>query len=202
MKLKKLKNELWLPLSNGEGYLVSSFGRISDKSQSFALKQKVQNNGYLSVTLFIDGRRNSYLVHRLVAKTFLVNQDTSKNHVCHWDNDKTNNCVSNLRWATPSENMFDKTRHGTHSKWQSSKKFCPRGAILELPNLTQASVNVGHRVCWSCSLMNSKIFTDNKRKGIQYSVFEKQQIHDFFLEEIMSGKRQYETRTQVQNSHR
>lgn len=33
----------------------------------------------------------------------------------HWDGDPTNNCLDNLRWATVSENMSDKKRHGTDS---------------------------------------------------------------------------------------
>jgi hypothetical protein len=33
--------------------------------------------------------------------------------VAHWDGNKTNNTVSNLRWATKAENAADKHRHGT-----------------------------------------------------------------------------------------
>ena len=43
-----------------------------------------------------------YLIHRLVAETFIPNPD-GKPTVDHIDRDSTNNSLSNLRWATHSE---------------------------------------------------------------------------------------------------
>lgn len=43
-----------------------------------------------------------YLIHRLVAETFIPNPD-EKPTVDHIDRDTTNNSLSNLRWATHSE---------------------------------------------------------------------------------------------------
>lgn len=54
--------------------------------------------GYLRVK--IDGK--GYKVHRLVAETFIENPE-NKPTVDHIDRDKTNNNVSNLRWATMKE---------------------------------------------------------------------------------------------------
>lgn len=51
-----------------------------------------------------DGRKKRIKLHRLVAKAFIPNPD-NKPYVDHKDGDVHNNCVSNLRWATNSDNQ-------------------------------------------------------------------------------------------------
>ena len=46
-------------------------------------------------------------VHRLVALAFIDNPD-NKPTIDHIDRDKNNNCVENLRWATQSEQEYNK----------------------------------------------------------------------------------------------
>ena len=50
------------------------------------------------------GVKRVFLVHRLVAKTFIPNPDT-KLCVDHIDEHKINNSVDNLRWCTREENI-------------------------------------------------------------------------------------------------
>lgn len=49
----------------------------------------------------------TYSVHRLVAETYLENTE-HKPVIDHIDRDKSNNDVSNLRWATVKENALNK----------------------------------------------------------------------------------------------
>ncbi len=53
-------------------------------------------------------------VHRLVAMAHLPNPD-NKPVVNHIDGDKHNNSVSNLEWATYSENTINSVQRGTHN---------------------------------------------------------------------------------------
>lgn len=61
-------------------------------------------NGYYYVDIQEYGVAKKYAVHRLLAITFLLNPD-GKRTVNHIDGNKLNNSLSNLEWATDSENM-------------------------------------------------------------------------------------------------
>ena len=51
-----------------------------------------------------------YKVHRLVAETFLPN-DEDKPFIDHKNRNRSDNVVDNLRWCTPSENMRNTPLH-------------------------------------------------------------------------------------------
>lgn len=66
---------------------------------------------YNRVTLSKDGVTTRFLVHRLVALTFIKNPD-NKPFVNHIDNNTFNNNVSNLEWCTHEENMIHAQKQG------------------------------------------------------------------------------------------
>jgi hypothetical protein len=112
--------EIWVPAFRHEGlYEVSSFGRVRRSSASrmapagYILKSRLTWDGYVQYGLCKHQRYWHVKAHRLVAVSFLGLPPFSGAHVAHGDGDKTNNHVSNLRWATPIENEADKRRHGT-----------------------------------------------------------------------------------------
>lgn len=61
-------------------------------------------NGYQSIDLRIDNKYIRYLLHRLVAQSFIPNPE-NKPEINHKDGDKTNNHISNLEWMTKEENI-------------------------------------------------------------------------------------------------
>jgi len=71
------------------------------------LKLNIGNVGYPRVNLFKDKKPAMWLVHRLVAKAFLIGE---KEEVNHKDGDKKNNTLENLEWATPQENSLHSCR--------------------------------------------------------------------------------------------
>ena len=76
------------------------------------LKLQTDSKGYIYIVLArVDGKQKNRRVHRLVAEAFLPNPENKKfvNHK-HEDGDRTRNLVSNLEWATKSEDMTHKVR--------------------------------------------------------------------------------------------
>ena len=74
--------------------------------------------GYLGVGLCKDRKRRIYFIHRLVAQAFINNPD-NKPEINHMDENKENNCVSNLEWVTGKEN----SNHGTRNE-RIAKALC------------------------------------------------------------------------------
>lgn len=89
---------------NANRYLGKYHRMISIEREHY-IKPSNNGNGYLYVTLRIDGKRVHRYVHRLVAENFLE-KESGKDVVNHIDFDKTNNCVENLEWCTQKENIY------------------------------------------------------------------------------------------------
>jgi len=100
-------------------YGVTEEGEIySYKSQKF-MNPSLNSAGYLRVALTKEGVNLSTLkIHRIIAETFIPNPN---NYPCveHIDKNKTNNKISNLRWATRQQVNAKKTpRSNTSSKYK------------------------------------------------------------------------------------
>ena len=88
------------------GYTVYPNGDIMGK-RGWMLKPSKTNKGYLYVDIYIDKKRSAMKVHRLVALCYIPNPD-NKPEVDHiLSKEITNNNVSNLRWATRSEQCIN-----------------------------------------------------------------------------------------------
>lgn len=99
-----------IPIEILNGYKITKTGKIwSCKSNKF-LSPKIVN-GYFGIHL----RNNDYLVHLLVANTFLkpVNGKPFINHI---DENKENNNVENLEWVTQKENVAKHSKITSHER--------------------------------------------------------------------------------------
>ena len=115
MKQLRFICEEWLPCPGYEdSYQVSNLGRVRsiDRvsgsrpgiTKGKLLIQTPNRKRYLEVRLFKNSKSISKVVHRLVAKAFIINVNNFK-QVNHIDGNKSNNCVNNLEWITNSENQ-------------------------------------------------------------------------------------------------
>jgi hypothetical protein len=68
------------------------------------------NRRYLCVRLIRDGVRETRPVHQLVLEAF-VGPRPDGTLGCHWDDNRENNDLSNLRWCTPLGNAHDRARN-------------------------------------------------------------------------------------------
>ena len=98
--------ENWAKISNYDNYEVSTLGNVRNKKTNRDLK-KANIGGYYCVGLS-NKITKSFLVHRLVAQTFIENPE-NKAHVNHKDKNGLNNHLSNLEWNTPKENNIHKS---------------------------------------------------------------------------------------------
>ena len=92
------------------GYTVYKNGDILGK-RGCMLKPSKNNWGYLWVNIYIGKKKYTMRVHRLVALCYIPNPD-NKPEVDHiLSKEITNNNVSNLRWATKSEQAINRGIH-------------------------------------------------------------------------------------------
>lgn len=96
----------------GRKYMVSNYGKVVGARGE--LKQRLNRDGYLEVTVGDDGRRNSVRVHRLVAKLFVEGESETRNEVNHLDRNRANPRADNLEWATRHENVLHSAKVGRY----------------------------------------------------------------------------------------
>lgn len=112
-------NEIFKDINGFEGkYQISNMGNVKslDRLDSKGrivhgriLIHKKDGGGYHAVCLCKDGKRYYPKIHRLVCETFLPNPE-NKPTVNHKDENKDNNRLDNLEWATYMENAHYGTR--------------------------------------------------------------------------------------------
>lgn len=156
--------EIWKDIEGYEGlYQISNFGRVKSFCKSIAGKIIIQHlscKGYYSVHLYKNGHMKNFTVHRLVAIHYIEN----KNHfpfINHKDENKLNNCVSNLEWCSPSYNT--KYSFNLHPEWpgnlSKSKKGKIRGAYKKTrkPILQYSDGGKLIRAWDSCAQINREL---------------------------------------------
>jgi len=147
-------NETWVPVKGYEDrYEVSDIGRIRNlnyygRGRSAILNLSAKTR-YLKVTLVDDdGKSKTFWVHQLVAQAFLPEPEEGQNQIDHINGVKTDNRASNIRRASPKQNInnpntkannrkryhregeYERRSQGQKRRWASAKtKNCPEKVV-------------------------------------------------------------------------
>jgi hypothetical protein len=159
------EQEVWNPVVGDEGsYEVSDLGRVRSLDRTIVRSSKLgklhsvpRRGGFLKPGLnrrgyrYVNLRGGTRTIHRLVLQAF-VGPAPEGHEAAHWDGNRQNNKLSNLRWATRAANQGDRHRHGTalvgDRNPQSRKTQCPRGHPYDADNTGRTMR--GRRICRTC----------------------------------------------------
>lgn len=126
-----LIKEVWLDVKNYEGlYQVSNKGNVRSMDRIVAsgkgfrlhkgilLRKYKTNFGYYRLSISVNQKQKTFLVHRLVAEAFIPNPENLP-EVNHKDENKLNNEPYNLEWCTSHYNINYGT--ATHRRKETLK---------------------------------------------------------------------------------
>ena len=150
--------ENWRPYPADPRYQVSDHGRV--KGLRGQLLSLPITEGYRRVT--VGGKAIG--VHVMVLESF-VGPRPDGLIACHWDDVKTNNLLTNLRWGTYSDNQVDSVRNLRHT--ETKKTHCPLNHELAGPNLIIRSGST-RRKCRACHGASNAI-SQSRRRGYDKS---------------------------------
>lgn len=109
-------NEVWVTLKQGgdtyNRYKVSDCGRVWDLKNNAEVAQVLTGKPqYMYVNIYKNGGKERKLrrVHNIVGWSFLGDPPTPEHTVDHIDQDKLNNHLNNLRWASRSKQMSNRS---------------------------------------------------------------------------------------------
>lgn len=106
----------WKKIKRNDNYSINELGEVRNDINNRIKKPTInKQNGYYYVDLYRNNKRQKVTIHRLLAEAFIPNIE-NKPTVDHIDGDRINNSISNLRWATYSENNSRFNKYGVRSE--------------------------------------------------------------------------------------
>lgn len=89
--------EIWSPVSGFPDYAVSNYGEVLNVKRNTLLNPRKDSYGALRVRLYRGATGHDKYVHHLVAEAFISGYKPGV-YIRHYDKDKSNNYVMNLRF--------------------------------------------------------------------------------------------------------
>ena len=124
-------------------YKVSEDGQVWSVKREHYISQRLDRDGYLRCNLYKAGKIHTVFIHRIVAEAYIPNPE-GKETVNHRDENKSNNCVSNLEWMTRTENCQYGTGIARSAAKRKKQVRCIETGIV-YPSVTEAAAALdGH----------------------------------------------------------
>ena len=145
------------------GYTVYKNGDIMGKRGWMLKPQKNKDEGYLQVGIYIDKKEHLMCVHRIVALCYIPNPD-NKPEVDHiLREEKTNNNVSNLRWATKSEQAINRGIRCTNSSGVTG--------VIRIKNSWKAQLDINGKRMTKCYKSFEKAVAKRQEWELEHHCF-------------------------------
>ena len=107
-----MSEEIWKEIPDFDDYMINNLGRVKSfkRNSDRILKPNIDVSGYYYVKLTNNnGKPVNKLIHRMLAEAFIENPDNLP-CVDHLDTKRLNNDLSNLRWASHSQNSYNQNK--------------------------------------------------------------------------------------------
>ena len=125
-------------------YQISNKGTIKNIQRGTIVKPSKAASGYYYFQVLKNGKKHNLYIHKLIGEYFIPNLD-NKTIVDHIDRNRTNNDISNLRWASKSENSINcKTREDNTSGCRGVCFNKRSKSWLARINLNNRVTNIGY----------------------------------------------------------
>lgn len=111
-------------------YMVTADGQIYNTKRKKFRGLRPAKTGYMQVDLWNKGRVTWFLIHRLVLETF-IGPCPDGMEACHYNGNRQDNRLKNLRWDSRSNNQRDAVRHGTCGGLKIKGSACHQAKLVE-----------------------------------------------------------------------
>ena len=120
-------------------YYISPKGEVYSNGREKAWKSSFKRkNGYISYSLYVDGKVHQFLAHRLVMEAYVGYSSLSVDHI---DGNRENNSLSNLDYVTAVENSRRSNKvtkvsnhlpnYVTYNAYRNNYRYSRAGKILK-----------------------------------------------------------------------
>ena len=146
-------------------YIVKQNGTIFSTVTDNEISQRINEDGYMCVTVGKKGSRRRMRVHQMIALAFIPKLDATF-EVNHKDSDRVNNCATNLEWISHSDNVRHayqcgfKDNHGSNNP----RSKLTESIVIEIRSLYDNGINTIQEIATKYGRGWSTIFNVVNRK--------------------------------------
>lgn len=143
-------------------YFISENGELYNSKTKKYQKGHINSAGYKIYYFNFNGVKKNLYAHRMVAETYIPNNNPNKDCINHIDGNKLNNNVNNLEWVTRAEN----NRHAATTKLNDKTKtvYCfdkNKNLVATYESLNSAAKLTGFAInsIADCAISEKKVLT-------------------------------------------